>query len=125
MKNEQQMVREFHVKAGVGLHDKPTTIDFEVYRLRMNLIEEEAGELEEAFYDRDIVKIADAIGDLLYVTLGAACACGIDIEPIFHEIHRSNMTKFVDGHKRADGKWIKGPSYSPANLGPILEEQSK
>lgn len=67
--------------------------------------------------------ISDGLADSLYVILGTAIACGIDLEPIFNEVHRSNMSKFIDGWKDQDGKWIKGPSYSSANLRPIIESQ--
>ncbi len=72
----------------------------------------------------NIVELADGLADLHYVAYcGTALAFGLDMEPIFQEVHRSNMSKFIDGHKREDGKWIKGPSYSPANLLPIIESQ--
>ena len=95
----------------------------EVQKLRMKLIREETAELQIAFIQNDLVEVADALADLLYVTYGAAVACGIDIEPIFDEVHKSNMTKFIDGHKEPGGKWIKGPSYVPPQLEPILLEQ--
>lgn len=106
----------------------------DVLRLRVNLIREETDELlTQGFGDPDgelgrpsfpdIVEVADALADILVVTLGCAVACGIDIAPVFDEVMRSNMTKFIDGHKREDGKWIKGPSYSPANIKPILDAQ--
>lgn len=122
MTKEQQQVREFMLAAG---QECPNTLvtyprqDLMVFR--QNLIQEELNELSLAYYN--IVGIADALGDLLYVVIGTAVTYGIDLEPIFQEIHRSNMTKFIDGHRREDGKWIKGPSYSPANLEPILEQQ--
>lgn len=124
MNKWQQMVREFHEKAGAAIANAPVKVVWpEILNLRIALIEEELGELHQAMRAHDAVEIADAIGDLLYVVLGTAVSCGIDIEPIFEEIHRSNMSKFIDGHRRADGKWIKGPSYSPANLTPIIEAQ--
>ncbi len=120
MNKWQSMVKEFQQLALQEPRDKPSVLSFNGMDLNAKLIGEE---LEEYLEANDIVGIADAIGDLLYVVLGAACQHGIDIDPIFHEIHRSNMTKFIDGHRRADGKWIKGPSYTPANLKPILERQ--
>lgn len=125
MNKHQEKVTLFTRLAGQAIPDKPTVPPPNVQGLRLSLIEEEFSELQVAFAKRDLVEIADAIGDLLYVTYGAAAACGLDIEPVFAEIHRSNMSKFIDGHHRSDGKWIKGPSYSPANLKPILDEQSK
>jgi predicted HAD superfamily Cof-like phosphohydrolase len=143
MKKEQAMVAAFHFKAGATINEQPRTISQKDAFLRIALISEELIELGMAFgikvniqVDQKIdgenqtnserlAETADAIGDILYVVLGTAVCCGIDIEPIFHEIHRSNMSKFVDGHRRADGKWCKGPSYSPADLAPILAAQSQ
>lgn len=71
----------------------------------------------------DIVEIADGCADLMVVTIGTAIACGIDLDPIFQEVHRSNMSKFIDGHRREDGKWIKGPAYSPPNIKAELIKQ--
>lgn len=141
MKIEQQMVEDFHGFAGQEIAHKPIRPAFSTLCLRAELIHEEWKELLEAMgvqqiegvvkdwnesdYDKyNKVEVADALGDLLYVVLGTAVSCGIDIEPIFHEIHRSNMSKFIDGHRRADGKWMKGPSYSPADLKTILDEQN-
>lgn len=120
MTEQEKQVREFMQKAGQEVPAKPTMPSENIIALRQSLIVEEASELADA---TTIVEAADAIGDLLYVVLGAAVAYGIDLEPIFEEIHRSNMSKFIDGHRREDGKWVKGPSYSPANLGPIIEVQ--
>lgn len=143
MNKWQQMVREFHENSGATINDKPTILSDKDQILRVKLIEEEGKELafdafgwQEVYANAgkvigftkgksmDLVETADAIGDLLYVVLGTAVSCGIDIEPVFAEIHRSNMTKFIDGHRREDGKWIKGPSYEPANLKPIIDAQS-
>jgi len=71
----------------------------------------------------EIVAAYDAVLDLEVVTTGTAVAMGVDTEPGWQEVHRSNMSKFIDGTKRADGKWVKGPSYSPANLKPIVDAQ--
>lgn len=95
----------------------------EICELRLDLIQEELDELAEAFADADVVDAADALGDLLYVVLGAACACGIDIAPVFAEIHRSNMSKIEGMQKRDDGKILKGPNFVYPNLTPILEAQ--
>ena len=125
MRTEQQQVKEFMLKAEQECPDKPKMPCGYTQALRHDLIEEELQELAEAFEQDNLVEVADAITDLLVVVLGTAVACGIDIQPCWDEVHRSNMTKFIDGHKDAGGKWIKGPSYSPANLLPILTEQQK
>lgn len=128
MRKQQEMVREFHEKCGAIINHAPTEIDRETQQLRYKLIAEELEELVFAFGEPqikpyDTKEVADALGDLLYVILGAAVSCGIDMESVFAEIHRSNMTKFIDGYKREDGKWIKGPSYSPANISEVLAKQ--
>lgn len=123
MTKEQQVVKDFMQKAGQDCQDKPTqNLTYGVKQLRWKLIQEE---LDEYLAATNVFETSDALGDLLYVVYGAAVAHGIDLEPIFEEIHRSNMTKFIDGHRREDGKWMKGPSYAPANLKPIIESQMK
>lgn len=122
MSKAQEMVREFHQTFGLTINDTPTVPSLADRALRYTLIEEELNELALAFERGSLTAIADAIGDLLYVTYGTAVCCGIDMKPIFVEIHRSNMTK-VGGTKRADGKLVKPETYSPANLKPILEAQ--
>lgn len=124
MKKEQEQVREFMLKAGQLCPKEPWRQLPDVMDLRDILIKEEAEEFAHAQTKGDIVEVADAIADLLVVVLGAAVAWGIDIDPIFQEVHKSNMTKFIDGHKRKDGKWIKGPSYIPPNIAPLIEAQA-
>lgn len=125
MIKEQDMVTEFMTEAGQDCPCTPVIPSVEVQDFRVRLIDEELDELCDAFNERDIVEVADAIGDLLVVVLGTAVACGIEIGPVFNEIHRSNMTKFIDGAKRPDGKWIKGPSYQPPNLAAIIKAQQR
>lgn len=124
MKNQQLDVLALMRAAGQEIGSTPKIPNEKIQKLRVRLIEEECDELAVAFIENNIVDTADAIADLLYVVLGAAVACGIDIEPVFTEVHRSNMTKFKDGYLRDDGKWIKGPSYDPARIRPILEQQA-
>ena len=148
----RDQVREFHRVFVKGEDpEAPTLRDEEVRELRVNLIEEELKEFKDALEAGDIVEVADAIGDLLYVVEGAALAFGIDMRPISAEIHRSNMTKLwrltdiqrakgpvtyevatvspETGQpcgwvgRRQDGKAVKPPSYSPAVLAPLLREQ--
>ena len=124
MTPEQAMVQQFHEAFDILRQPTPKVPDRATCRLRVRLIREEAKELKEAFKDKDIVEVADALGDLLYVVYGAAVSCGLDMEPIFQEIHRSNMTK-VGGHKRADGKWVKPATYSRPDLKPIIKKMSQ
>lgn len=122
MKQAQQQVKEFMLKAEQICPDNPVDSNWSLQEFRASLIQEELDEYLDADFN---IEIADAIADLLYVVIGTAVAHGIDIEPIFNEVHRSNMSKFIDGYKREDGKWIKGPSYSPANLEPLIQKQMK
>ena len=127
MTREQIMLRYFHRAFELLISDEPTVeIPGDVTTLRKKLIEEEFIELQEAMENRDIVKIADGLGDLLYVVYGTAVSYGIDMEPIFNEIHRSNMSKmWPDGkiHKNEFGKVVKPDCYSPAALEPLIRKQ--
>lgn len=119
----QQKVLDFHIASNSVVGETLNTLDANTAILRMTLMREELSELETALEDHDLNGIADGLADLLYVVLGTAVSCGINIEPVFNEVHRSNMTKFIDGYRRADGKWIKGPSYSPADITSVLQQQ--
>lgn len=105
--------------AGEPVRETPGLPDDAERNLRVSLITEEFEELKATSNPE---KIADAIGDLLYVVYGTAVAYGLDAQGIFDEIHRSNMTKFIDGYKRADGKWCKGPGYSPPDLRRFVQQ---
>lgn len=124
MNEDQRQVRTFHERYGLPRHDKPTWPGDQVLRQRILLIEEEVAELRNSALNHDLAEVADALADLLHVAYGTAVACGIDLEPIFGEIHRSNMTK--ERHEqRPDGKPAKGPSYVPPDVKPLLEEQRR
>ena len=110
-----EMVREFHYKYDHHTQNRPVWPPAATIDLRDKLIREEAGEFHSSY---TMIQIADAIGDLLYVTFGAALAYGIPIEEVFTEIHRSNMTKSTE--KNEFGKSIKG-DYSPADIESILD----
>lgn len=104
-----------------------TDVPADVWELRQKLIDEEYQELKDAVEAEDIIEIADACADLLYVVYGTALAFGIPITKVFEEVHRSNMSKVLpDGTvgRRADGKILKSPTYSPPNLEPILREHT-
>lgn len=117
-------LRESHRAQRLVVNDIPTVdVPAEVKELRCALVEEEVGELRAAVESDDIVGIADAVADLLYVVHGAALTFGIPVNEVFAEVHRSNMTKLGDDGEpvvRADGKVMKGPNYSPPRLEPIL-----
>lgn len=122
----QQQVAKFHDKFGHPISLRPTLIPKARGKLRYELIREEAKEYKAAVKIGDIVEIADALGDILYVTLGAALEHGLDMQPIFDEIQRSNMSKLGrDGAPvlRSDGKILKGPDYTAPQLDGIVAEQ--
>lgn len=124
----QRKVADWHERFGVPVARKPTTIPLQRCDLRARLIREELDELEAYLLTGNLIEIADALADLLYVTFGTAVELGMDMEPIFNEVQRSNLSKlWPDGKPRyrEDGKVLKPPNYSPPNLAPILEEQSK
>lgn len=120
--NPFEMVKEFHAKVGQSDALSPDLTDYRVNNLRMRLIDEEHRELIYALAAENIVGVADALADLLYVVIGSAHQWGIPIERVFAEVHRSNMTK-GDGPKRADGKILKGHNYSPPDLSFVLTEE--
>ena len=122
MRDEQAMVEEFHRKFSIVAQATPTELNEETKRLRVRLIEEEFDELKESMAGGDLAAVAKEMADLLYVVYGTAVSYGIDMDPVFREVHRSNMSK-VGGHKREDGKWVKPATYSPARIEPILAEQ--
>lgn len=122
MSDEQTMVEEFHQKFDILIQTGPANLTDETKQLRIRLIQEEFDELKESMAGENLASVAKEMADLLYVVYGTAVSYGIDMTPVFQEVHRSNLSK-VGGHKRADGKWVKPPTYSPAKLGPILDAQ--
>jgi predicted HAD superfamily Cof-like phosphohydrolase len=123
MSEAQALVEEFHRAFDILVHLSPTVVDERTRELRIKLIQEEFQELREALTQGDLESISKEIADLLYVVYGTAVSYGIDMDPVFREVHRSNMSK-VGGYKREDGKWVKPATYSPACIEPILAEQS-
>jgi len=122
MTNEQTMVEAFHNRFDILVQTVPTDLNDDTKQLRVRLIQEEFDELKEAMAAGNLAAVAKELADLLYVTYGTAVSYGVDMEPVFQEVHRSNLSK-VGGYKRADGKWVKPPTYSPADINPILEAQ--
>lgn len=133
MIEQQKMVHEFHSLYGIPVADTPTPLPADRVHLRVGLIREELEELEEALTDADPVATYDAAIDIMYVTLGMLVEMGMDVEPGFAEVHRSNLSKLgpdgapiismgedVDGYPA--GKVLKGPDYSPPDLARVLNE---
>ena len=117
-------VGEFHRAYGLPVRESPTVdVGADQVELRLALIEEEVGELAEAARAGDLVGVADALADIVYVAYGTAHVYGIDLDAVLDEVHSSNMTKLgADGRpiRRADGKVLKGPSYRPPNIAAVL-----
>ncbi len=108
---------------GQEVNFEHTLRDQETRDLRIDLISEELEELDLALTNKDIVEVADALTDLLYVVYGAGHAFGIDLDECFTEVHESNMSKLGEDGKpiyREDGKVLKGPNYFPPNLEEIV-----
>jgi predicted HAD superfamily Cof-like phosphohydrolase len=123
MRIQQEQVANFHQKHGYPCAEEPTCVSAELAQQRYAFIKEENNEYIQAALSGDLVGIADALGDLLYVVLGAANVHGINLEPIFTEIHRSNMTKTpLDPVTKKGGK---GEGYQPPALAGILLSQLK
>ena len=118
-----ELVEDFMEAMGQDVNVVPTFPEEDIQRLRLDLIEEELDELHYAIDNKDMVEIADALGDLLYVVYGAGHAFGIDLDECFKEIHASNMSKLgPDGKpiKREDGKVLKPDTFFPPDLKKIL-----
>lgn len=104
---------------GQEVKTTPEFPDADTVALRIELIAEELNELFDACEHNDIVGVADALADILYVTYGAGHAFGIDLDKCFAEVQRSNMSKLGEDGKpiyRDDGKVLKGPNYSEPDL---------
>jgi len=120
-KSNFDMVEDFMNAFGQDV--EKTTGWTSVAELRYELIREELEEMREALDSKDMVGIADALSDLLYVVYGAGHSFGINLDACFNEVHRSNMSKLgADGKPiyREDGKVLKGPDYSEPDLKKIL-----
>jgi len=118
-----EKVIQFMNTYGQEVKHKAELPNEDIVELRLDLIEEEVSELEDAVDDKDIVAIADALTDILYVVYGAGAAFGINLDACFHEVHSSNMSKLGEDGKpiyREDGKVMKGPNFREPNLKSIL-----
>ena len=116
-------VRKFMKNFGQIVKNKASFPDNNTIKLRLNLIKEEINELEEAINEKNIVEVADALTDILYVTYGAGHAFGIDLDKCFAEVQRSNMSKLDTNGKpiyNESGKVMKGPNYLKPNLKQFL-----
>tara|TARA_Y100001980_G_C14401526_1_gene197653 strand:+ start:172 stop:543 length:372 start_codon:yes stop_codon:yes gene_type:complete len=97
----------------------PSLSTDKINKLRLSLIKEEVQELSEAIQKKDLLEVADALTDILYVTYGAGHAFGIDLDKCFDEVQASNMSKLGEDGKpiyNEDGKVMKGPNYFRPDL---------
>ena len=104
---------------------KPSFSSEKINQLRISLIQEELDELKEAMDNKDLLEVADALTDLLYVTYGAGHAFGIDLNKCFNEVQNSNMSKLGEDGKpifNEFGKVMKGPNYFKPDLGKFLRK---
>ena len=125
--NYTRLMKEFHKIFEVPMSNRSTLLGAEDAIRRLTLIMSEVGELGDWVRQKNIVEIADALGDLLYVTFGMSVEMGLDIDRIFKEIHSSNMTKAnEDGSvtKDAGGKVLKSERYKPVDLSWIKKNET-
>ena len=104
---------------GQDVKNKPSFSTNKINKLRIDLIKEELEELNEAMKNKDLLEVADALTDILYVTYGAGHAFGIDLDKCFNEVQNSNMSKLDSNGKpiyNFDGKVMKGPNYFKPDL---------
>ena len=104
---------------GQEVKTKPSLSSDKINKLRINLIKEELDELQEAMKNNDLLEVADALTDILYVTYGAGHAFGIDLDKCFEEVQNSNMSKLCENGEpiyNESGKVMKGPNYFKPDL---------
>lgn len=127
MKQQLKAVEDFHNAFLQDNAHEPVLIPENQFLLRHRLMEEENKEYLEACWNGDLVEIADALGDQLYILCGTILKHGLQhkIEEVFSEIQRSNMSKLGEDGKpifREDGKILKGPGYTPPDIESILSK---
>ena len=116
-------VKTFMNTYGQDVKEKAEFPENKIVQLRIDLIEEELNELKEAIKNKDIVEVADALTDILYVTYGAWHSFGVNLDECFDEVQRSNMSKLGEDGKpiyNDSGKVMKGPNYFAPNLKKIV-----
>ena len=112
-------VKTFMETFGQEVKTKPSFSSDKINKLRIDLIIEELDELQEAMKNNDLLEVADALTDILYVTYGAGHAFGIDLDKCFDEVQNSNMSKLGENGEpiyNESGKVMKGPNYFKPNL---------
>ena len=118
-----EKVGKFMETFGQEVKSKSSLSSDEINNLRISLIEEELSELKHAIDQKNLLEVADALTDLLYVTYGAGHAFGINLDKCFDEVQKSNMSKLDSNGKpiyNEKGKVLKGPNYFKPNLSDFL-----
>ena len=119
-----EKVKTFMTTYGQEVKESASFPDENIIKLRLKLIKEELEELEQSLNDKNILEVADALTDILYVTYGAGHSFGINLDACFDEVQRSNMSKLGEDGKpifNEKGKVMKGPNYSEPNLKQFVE----
>ena len=119
-----QKVATFMKTFGQEVKTKTEFPKEKIVKLRYDLINEELEEMQDAIKDRNMLEIADALTDILYVTYGAGHAFGIDLDKCFNEVQESNMSKLGENNTpiyNENGKVMKGPNYFKPNLNQFLK----
>ena len=114
-----EKVKLFMDTYGQEVKDKAEFSDAKTNKLRIDLIKEELEELTQAMNEKNLLEVADALTDILYVTYGAGHAFGIDLDKCFDEVQNSNMSKLGEDGKpiyNETGKVMKGPNYFKPDL---------
>ena len=118
-----EKVKNFMETFGQEVKNKPSFASDKINKLRYGLIKEELDELKTALDKKDLIEVADALTDILYVTYGAGHAFGINLDKCFEEVQNSNMSKLGQNGKpiyNEDGKVMKGPKYFKPDLQKII-----
>ena len=117
-------VKTFMETFGQEVKNKPSFSSEKINNLRYDLIKEELDEFKEALDNKDLLEVADALTDILYVTYGAGHAFGVDLDKCFEEVQRSNMSKLDEKGKpiyNEVGKVMKGPKYFKPDLNKFIK----
>lgn len=122
MSNMYQDVKEFQISVGQNVGYNPEFPDENERGLRRRLLEEEVDEYFDGEDKDDLENVAKELADIIYIVCGTAASYGIPLDKVFDEVHKSNLSKLVDGKvlRREDGKVLKGPNYIPPNIKKVL-----
>ena len=119
-----EKVKNFMETFGQEVKSSPSFSSPKINELRYNLIKEELDEFKQALDNNDLLEVADALTDILYVTYGAGHAFGIDLDSCFEEVQNSNMSKLGENGKpiyNDQGKVMKGPNYFKPDLSKFIK----